>query len=609
MSDPPHGTRVAAYYRCSTDGQEHSVAGQKEVVGKELSRMGWALVEEYQDEGESGATTDNRPGLLRLIKDSASARFELVAMYDVSRVTRGGTIDFWWLVRQFQDKGVQLYCCARKMVANEKNAIFFTVDAMQAREENIKRSRDAARGMHQSIYLRDQDPGRRPPFALDQLRVDAATGNEIERIRFMRDGSRQIMTPDASKVIRTIPEKEAYPKGSSLKTVLVPGDPEDVATLQRIFREARTHGLQRLVEDLNHDGLLSPTGKSWRKSSVRSILMNRAYVGQRVTNQVSRARYHSYGKDGVVPKDEVRQGREHFVKRPESEWNVKEEAHEALVDTDTFYEAQASRARRREAKFTNRRGSNQRREYLLSAGFGHCGRCGGVINGTTKRVKNHAYPKYYCSTTQNISPAACAGYGIPMDALDEFVLNEVKASVTTPECMAALAEGLEVEFTRQLTLHKPMDVDEAAALKDEQKRIEEARRGLVESIKGNPAAIALMAPEIEKLAAEAEALKRKLQRAKPVLDKGKIKEMVEKGVLFYQERVLGPMTALEAPKTVPMVEGVATGASEERADATPMCPEHRPCVPELREMLRLLGVKFTYDPDGKEGTLEFDPFG
>jgi hypothetical protein len=170
------------------------------------------------------------------------------------------------------------------LVANEQNSILFTVDAMQAREENIKRSRDAARGMHQSIYLRDQDPGRRPPFGLDQLRVDAATGKEIERIRFLRDGSRLIMVPDASTVIRTLPRKEKYSKGTSLKTVLVPGDPDDVAVLQRIFREAQTLGLQRLADDLNQDGLLSPTGKLWRKSSLRSILLNQAYIGYRVTN-------------------------------------------------------------------------------------------------------------------------------------------------------------------------------------------------------------------------------------------------------------------------------------------------------------------------------------
>lgn len=123
---------------------------------------------------------------------------------------------------------------------------------MQAREENIKRSRDATRGTHQSIFQRDQEPGRRPPLGYDQMRVDIATGKEIERLRYMRDGSKQVMTPAGDSVIRIIPKGEAYPKGASLRTVLVPGEPNDVAMVQRIFRDARTFGLKRLAIGLHH---------------------------------------------------------------------------------------------------------------------------------------------------------------------------------------------------------------------------------------------------------------------------------------------------------------------------------------------------------------------
>lgn len=279
MSEPPKGTRVVAYYRCSTDGQEYSVEGQQAVTRKEAQARGWILVDEYMDEGESGATIDNRPGLQRLLRDSGNINFDSALMYDVSRITRGGTSEFWWLVHQFKQSGIQLYCCTRKLIANESNALLFTVDTMQAREENIKRSRDATRGLHQSIFLRDQDPGRRPPFGYDQMRVDIATGNFVERIRFLRDGSKQIMAPDGSTVIRAIPKGEEYRKGASLRTVLVPGVPEDVATVQRIFCDARTLGLKRLADNLNRDGLTGPNGGKWSSSSLRDIILNRAYIG------------------------------------------------------------------------------------------------------------------------------------------------------------------------------------------------------------------------------------------------------------------------------------------------------------------------------------------
>ncbi len=608
MTDPPKGTRVAAYYRCSTDGQEHSVEGQKSIIHKEAEKKGWLLVAEYEDEGESGATTDNRPGLQRLLRDSGNMEFDLALMYDVSRITRGGTGEFWWLVHKFKQSGIRLYCCSRKLIANEKNALLFTVDAMQAREENIKRSRDATRGLYQSIFDRDQDPGRRPPFAFDQMRVEIATNKPVERIRFRRDGSKLIMTPDASTVVRTIPKGEEYRKGASLRTELVPGDPEDVATVQRIFRDARTLGLKRLADSLNHDGLTAPNGGKWSASSLRDVLMNPAYIGRRVVNRTSKARYHHHGKDGVIAKDEADQGREQLVRKPESEWSVWEGKHEALVDETTFNEVQEARNRRQGDKTWNRKGRNQDREYLLSAGFIECQRCGAGLNGTTTASKGYTYPKYYCSSNRRHGPSVCAGYSLPMDALDEFVLNDVRESVTTPDCLAALADGLEREFTRHLELHKPLGAVEAKALKAEEAEIERARRQIADAIKASPAAIELMKPEIERLAAQSEALKRKLQQAKPALDKSKIKDLVAKGLAFYEERVLGPMAAT-ALKTATMVEGAAeANVLEEKGGAVPKHPEKRPCTTELKELLRLLDVKLTYDPDRKEGTLEFDPF-
>ncbi len=75
MTDPPKNARVAAYYRCSDPGQVHSVAGQKGVIRQKAKQKEWQLVAEYQDEGESGATTDNRPGLQQLIADAAAGKF------------------------------------------------------------------------------------------------------------------------------------------------------------------------------------------------------------------------------------------------------------------------------------------------------------------------------------------------------------------------------------------------------------------------------------------------------------------------------------------------------------------------------------------------------
>lgn len=84
--------------------------------------------------------------------------------------------------------------------------------------------------------------------------------------------------------------------------------------------------------------LTGPNGGKWGSSSLRDIQINPAYIGQRVANRVSKARYNSHGKDGVVAKDEADAGQVHLVRRPESEWSVWEDKHEALVDQITFNE-------------------------------------------------------------------------------------------------------------------------------------------------------------------------------------------------------------------------------------------------------------------------------
>ena len=607
MADPPRGTRIAAYFRCSSDGQQFSIPGQRSVVDKIIETRGWNLVSTYEDEAESGATSGNRPGLQSLLNDAAANKFDLVAMYDVSRITRGGAAEFWMLVHTFKQCRVRLFCCARQQVANEETAILFTVDASQARSENVKRSKDAARGMHQSIFLRDQDPGRRPPYGYDSARVDIASGKEVERIRLLRDGSKQIMKPDASTVIRVIPRGEVYPKGASLRTVLVPGDPVDVAVVKRIFQESRFIGLKSLANNLNMDGLRSPTGKLWSCTSLREIVLNQAYLGRRVTNKVRRSRYHSYSKDGVFPKDETEEGRESFAKRPESEWNVWEGKHEPLIDEALFLEVQAARDRRQGDKTWNRKGRNQLREYLFSGDFMTCGRCGGGMNGATAAAKNYRYARYYCASNRRHGPSVCAWYIVKMDPLDEFAMREIRTRVTAPDLLPRIASDLEAALTRQLESHKPLDAGEVEALAVEQAEIERARRQIADTVRGNPAAIELMKPEIERLAAQAEALKKKLQNASFSLDLDAKKHRVDRGVNFYRERVLGPLEAFAQGETT-MAEWATTTSERQGTDAGANPAAGRTHMAELKESLRLLGVRLVYDPDRKAGELSFDPF-
>ena len=79
-------TRVALYARVSTlNGQD--VGLQLEELRLVAGLRGWHIVEEYVDEGVSGATA-SRPGLDRLLADGQRGRFDVLLVWKLDRLGR-----------------------------------------------------------------------------------------------------------------------------------------------------------------------------------------------------------------------------------------------------------------------------------------------------------------------------------------------------------------------------------------------------------------------------------------------------------------------------------------------------------------------------------------
>ena len=78
--------RVALYARVSTlHGQD--VGLQLDELRQVAGQRGWDLVEEYVDEGVSGAKA-SRPGLDRLLADAQRGRFDVVLVWKLDRLGR-----------------------------------------------------------------------------------------------------------------------------------------------------------------------------------------------------------------------------------------------------------------------------------------------------------------------------------------------------------------------------------------------------------------------------------------------------------------------------------------------------------------------------------------
>ena len=79
--------RVGIYLRVSTD--EQTVENQRIALRAAAEARGWRVVDEYADEGISGAKgREKRPELDRLLKDATRRKIDVIAAWSVDRLGR-----------------------------------------------------------------------------------------------------------------------------------------------------------------------------------------------------------------------------------------------------------------------------------------------------------------------------------------------------------------------------------------------------------------------------------------------------------------------------------------------------------------------------------------
>src|SRR5262249_48643632 len=146
--------------------------------------------------------------------------------------------------------------------------------------------------------------------------------------------------------------------------------------------------------------------KGWRWDSVKVTLQNPAYTGDYAGGRFTYGKY-SCIKNGSIAKGEGRK------KRQKSDWIVRRDTHEAIIDRDTFAQAQAilSKGRRGRSPYTP-----EENPYVLSCLL-RCGRCGSAMYGTMKASGGKVHRYYECSNKKYNGPEACAGCTVRESAI------------------------------------------------------------------------------------------------------------------------------------------------------------------------------------------------
>ena len=366
---------VALYARVSSDRQDVdlSVAAQLRALRDYAEKNGYLVVREYVDEAESGRIAD-RPQFRKMLDEAGKpeAPFHEILVWKFSRFTRKRehAVAFKSMLRR---KGIRVVSITEHAddtpTGKLMEAIIESVDEFYSENlaEEVRRGmREAAsRGFWMTTYA---------PYGYKRV--------------YVQDGAKKR------------PRLELNP-------------PHD-AVVRRIFDftlQGRTS--LDILKTLNSEGIPSPNGKQWRKTTVHKLLCNEAYTGTMV--------WGTNAKDGQEP---VRV----------------ENAFPAIVSQQEFQRVRKLLEARAPAVTHPRRAASP---YLLS-GLAKCESCGKAL--TAAEAKSGKYTYYVCQSILKLGSGTCDTPRLNSKSFEKLIIDQIRENVLTESNIRDLVKLLDEEM-------------------------------------------------------------------------------------------------------------------------------------------------------------------
>ena len=394
--------RTALYARVSSERQEkeHTIGSQVEALRNYAAQHGMNIVEEFTDEGYSGARLD-RPALDRM-RDLAEHRgFEVLLTYCTDRLARKFVLQAL-ILEELERFGVKAIFLEGGAVDDPLSKLMHQITGAVAEFERAKITERNRRGRLYRARC-GEIVCWKVPFGY--VRVPR------------RDGVAAHLEIDESKA----------------------------AVVRRIFGLYVKQGLtvRQIAKQLTLEGTPAPSGgRQWSWAMVDRILHDEAYIG---------TFYHN--RYNCVTVAEVPGQKRPSVKctlRPREEWIAISVP--SIIDLATFH--QAGLRVRDNQKFSPR--NLQEPAYLLRrlVRCGHCGAtCSAMTVGRTARRPSHYY---FCARKNKtfLREQRCLQRYIGADVLDQLVWEEVSTRLQDPDLI--------LEGYRECRAHG-MDREEASS--------------------------------------------------------------------------------------------------------------------------------------------------
>ena len=375
MQHQPDLIPAALYARVSSDRQDVdlSVAAQLRALRDFAERNGYVVAREYIDEAESGRTSD-RPQFREMLDEAsgANAPFQEILVWKFSRFTRKRehAVAFKSMLRR---RGIRVTSITEHAddtpTGKLMEAIIESVDEFYS--ENL--AQEVRRGMREAAS-RGFWVTPHVPYGYKRVHV--------------QDG----------------------PKKRPRLDLNPPAD----AVARRMFQLALAgNSILDIAKALNEDGIPSPRGKKWLKTTVHKLLVNETYTGTLV--------WGVNDKSGAPP---VRV----------------EDAYPAIVSREEFERVgQALQDRAPERAHPRRVASR----YLLS-GLVRCERCNKALTGADAKSGKYSY--YVCQTILNGGRKACDTPRLNADRFERVIIGQIRDHILTGSNIRELVKLLDEEM-------------------------------------------------------------------------------------------------------------------------------------------------------------------
>ena len=186
--------------------------------------------------------------------------------------------------------------------------------------------------------------------------------------------------------------------------------PEEADLVRRIYDEYLSgDGYLTIAKRLNEDGIPSRFGKQWGQSVISKILSNYTYTGNLILQKTLRENHIT--KKTIINKGEL------------PKYHA-EDAHDAIIDMETFQAVQAEKAQRA-ARFIKKPIPKKTYPFTSLLVCEGCGK-------NYRRKVTKTGPVWVCGTFNSMGKAACASKQIPEETL-QAVTAEVLGRVDFPE--------------------------------------------------------------------------------------------------------------------------------------------------------------------------------